>query len=99
MLLLVASWLFSVLGIYASLITGMNPFLAFVILFFWTALTWTVYRLAAFTAKQTRWRQALPGLWLVLSIVCFHYVFAFFQQQYSGEHGFPRRYYSSDVKD
>ena len=93
--LLVVSWLFALLGAYASLITGLNPSLAFIILFLWTALTWTAYRLAFSKTKRAQWRKAIPGLFLVLSIACFNYTFTFFQQKYSNEHGFPRRYYSS----
>lgn len=98
-LLLLTSWLFALLGIYASLITGLKPTLAFGILLFWTALTWAAYRLAFSTVKRGYWRQAIPSLFFVLSGACFNYIFAFFQAKYSHEHGFPRRYYSAETKD
>jgi ABC-type glycerol-3-phosphate transport system permease component len=93
--LLAISWLFALLGAYASLITGMNPNLAFIILFFWTALTWTSYRLAFSKTKRAYWRKVVPSLLFALSVTCFNYTFAFFQQKYRNEHGFPRRYYST----
>ena len=92
--LLIGSWLFALLGAYASLITGMNPSLTFSILFFWTALTWAAFRLAFSKTKRAYWRKAIPSLFFVLSAACFNYAFTFFQQKYSHEHGFPRRYYT-----
>lgn len=92
--LLIGSWLFALLGAYASLITGMNPSLALIILFLWTAFTWTTYCLAFAKTKRAYWRKAIPSLFFVLSAACFSYAFTFFQQKYSREHGFPRRYYT-----
>jgi len=97
--LLVISWLFALLGIYASLIMGFNLSLAFIILFFWTALTWTAYRLAFSKTKQAYWRKAVPSLFFILSVSCFNYTFAFFQRKYRNEHGFPRRYYSTETRE
>lgn len=97
--LLVGSWLFALLGAYASLITGMNSSLAFIILFLWTALTWKAYLLAFSKTKRAYWRKAIPSLFFVLSVTCFNYTVAFFQQKYSSEHGFPRRYYSSGMQE
>jgi len=77
----------------------MNASLAFIILFFWTALTWTAYRLAFSKTKRAYWRKAIPSLFFVLSVACFNYIFTFFQQKYSNEHGFPRRYYSSGMPE
>jgi hypothetical protein len=97
--LLVISGLFALLGIYASLLMGLNPNLAFIILFFWTALTWTAYRLAFSKTKPAYWRRAVPCLFFVLSATCFNYTFTFFQLKYRNEHGFPRRYYSTETKE
>ena len=97
-LLIITSWLFALLGMYASLITGLNPTLVIIVLLFWTVLTWRIYRFASFTTRQARWRKVIPALFFLLSITCFKYTFAFFQQEYSNEHGFPRRYYSSDTE-
>jgi ABC-type glycerol-3-phosphate transport system permease component len=97
--LLVFAWLFALLGLYASLLTGLNPILAFIILFFWTALTWTAYRLALAKTKRAYWRKAVPSLFFALSVTCFNYTFAFFQQKYRNEHGFPRRYYSTETEN
>lgn len=97
--LLVVSWLFALLGAYASLITGLNPSLTFIILFCWTTLTWLAYRLAFSKTNRDSWRKAIPSLFFVLSIACFNYTFTFFRQKYSNEHGFPRRYYSSGVQE
>ena len=98
-LCLVGSWLFALLGTYASLVTGMNLTLALIILFLWTILTGTIYRLTFSGDRQLDWRKALPFLFFALSATCFNYTFAFFRQQYRNEHGFPRRYYSSDIKE
>ena len=97
--LLVVAWLFALLGLYADLLMGLNLSLAFIILFFWTALTWAAYRVAFPKTKQTYWRKAIPSLFFIVSITCFNYTFAFFQRKYSNDHGFPRRYYSTEVRD
>jgi hypothetical protein len=77
----------------------MNSSLAFTILFFWTSLTWVAYRLAFSKIKRAYWRKTIPSLFFILSATCFNYAFTFFQQKYSNEHGFPRRYYSAERKE
>jgi hypothetical protein len=95
--LLLASGLLTLLGIHVSLLTGLNPFLALLILFFWLLLGWLAVRLSATAPKPAHWRTAMPALLLLATLFFFAYTFEFLRQQYLQEHGSPRRYYSWDT--
>lgn len=96
--LLVASWLLAVLGVYTSLVSGLAPSLAVIIFTLWTALTLLVRRWSNQPAPHMSWRLALPALFLLLSYSCFAYAFTMLREIYAEQHGFPRRYYSTESK-
>ena len=98
LLLLVPSWLLALLGVYTSLVSGLAPSLAVAIFALWTVLTLAVYRWTNQHATGKSWRLVLPALFLLLSYSCFAYAFRMLREIYFEQHGFPRRYYSTETK-
>ena len=98
-LLVLASGLLTLLGTYVSLLPGMHPLLALLILFFWTAVSWLSLRLTSATPKLVHWRTTIPSLLLLVNLAFFAGTFELLRQQHIREYGPPRRYYSWDTTE
>ena len=97
--LLLASGLLTLVGTSVSLLTGLSPVLALLVLLVWLLLSWLALRLSAAAPKLAHWRTAVPALLLLANLFFFAYTFEFLRRQYLQENGFPRRYYSSDTSE